>query len=95
MLNNITNLETDLREGKESMVALSSILESDPKIASGCGLDETTFNEVIEALQNTTDAYETFLGIVDDGQAAVECEKINAVFVDIVHDAVSTIISSF
>ena len=84
----VDDLASNLKSSKSDLLVLQILLDTDTTIAAKCGLDEDEFSNIQLAVHDTEDAFKEFVEIVGGAQDALDCERINGIFVDLGHEAI-------
>jgi len=74
-----------------SVADLGAVLQNgNLDLATLCGIDQVKLKNITDSVDLSSTAFAEFAAIVNDAKNALECARINAVFVDLFHDALCT-----
>jgi len=89
--NEVDDLLDNLSQVNDMLVDLNIQLDVDQQtIENICGSAEGSLDSAKGSLLEAESKFKDFVAIADNASGAVECERINSIFVDIFHDALCT-----
>ena len=89
--NEVDDLLDNLSQVNDMLVDLNIQLDVDQEtIENICGSPEGSLDSAKGSLLEAELKFKDFVAIADNASAAVECERINSIFIDIFHDALCT-----
>lgn len=87
-LDTVDDLITDLSASVEDLEDLNKLLVDDSIDVQGkCNIDPNNYDELVYGIGNVTESFYELKNITADAKDAIACDKVNAVFVDLFHDA--------
>uniref|UniRef100_A0A7S3VC74 Uncharacterized protein n=1 Tax=Chaetoceros debilis TaxID=122233 RepID=A0A7S3VC74_9STRA len=89
--NEVDDLLDNLRQVNDMLVDINISLDVDQEtIENICGSAEGSLDSAKGSLIEAESKFKDFVSIADNASRAVECERINSIFIDIFHDALCT-----
>ena len=93
-MNTFDEIASILNNSRSALLALQTFLIADTTIAdtaitiaAECGLEENQFSVIQLAVHDTEVIFKEIVEIVGEAEDALDCERINGIFVALSHDA--------